>query len=148
MIPCYLFVLSLSLGLPWWLRRWSVCPQCRRPGFNPCVGKIPWRKWQPTPVFLPGKSHGLRNLVGYSPWGHKEWDRTERLHFHFLSLGGACPTHRPFCAPSGHRGPFPLLKILRHLPSQPRETGRPLQGLGCWRNRPASLSGFPLAISP
>ena len=41
------------------------------------------RKWQPTPVFLPGKSHGQRSLVGYSPWGHKESDTTERLHFHF-----------------------------------------------------------------
>ena len=43
---------------------------------------IPWRrKWQPTPVFLPGKFHGLRSLVGYSPWGHKELDMTEPLHF-------------------------------------------------------------------
>ena len=51
-------------------------------GFNPWVGKIPWRrKWRPTPVFLPGKSHGRRSLVGYSPWGHKESDTTERLHF-------------------------------------------------------------------
>ena len=42
------------------------------------------RKWQPTPVLLPGKSHGQRSLVGYNPWGHKEWDTTERLHFiHF-----------------------------------------------------------------
>ena len=57
-----------------------------RPGFDPWVGKIPWRrKQQPTPVFLPGESHGRRNLVGYSPWGHKELDTTERLHFHFLS---------------------------------------------------------------
>jgi len=44
------------------------------------VGKIPWsRKWQPTPVFLPGKSHGQRNLAGYSPWGSKELDTIERL---------------------------------------------------------------------
>ena len=56
----------------------SVCLQCGRPGFNPWVGKISWRrKWQPTPVFLPGKSHGWRSLVGYSPWGHKESDMTE-----------------------------------------------------------------------
>ena len=41
------------------------------------------RKWQPTPVPLPGKSDGRRSLVGYSPWGHKELDMTERLHFHF-----------------------------------------------------------------
>ena len=41
------------------------------------------RKWRPTPVFLPGKSHGQRSLVGYSPWGHKESDASEWLHFHF-----------------------------------------------------------------
>ena len=37
----------------------------------------------PTPVLLPGKSHGWRGLVGCSPWGREEWDTTERLHFHF-----------------------------------------------------------------
>ena len=41
------------------------------------------RQWQPTPVLLPGKSHGQRSLVGCSPWGHEESDMTERLHFHF-----------------------------------------------------------------
>ena len=51
---------------------------------NPWVGKIPWRrKWQPTPILLPGKNHGQRSLVGYSPWGHKESDATEQLLFHF-----------------------------------------------------------------
>ena len=46
------------------------------------VGKIPWRrKWQPTPVLLPEKSHGRKSLAGYSPWGRKELDTTERLHF-------------------------------------------------------------------
>ena len=46
------------------------------------MGKIPWRrKWQPTPVLLPGKFYGQRSLVGYSSWGHKESDTTERLHF-------------------------------------------------------------------
>ena len=54
------------------------------PGSIPGVGKIPWRrKWQPTPVFLPGESDGWRSLVGYNPWGHKESDRNEWLHFHF-----------------------------------------------------------------
>ena len=52
----------------------STC-QCRRRkrhGFHLYVGKIPWsRKWQPTPVFLLGKSHGQRSLVGYSPWGRE-----------------------------------------------------------------------------
>ena len=48
--------------------------------FNPWVRKIPWRrKRQPTPVFLPGKYHGQRSLVGYRPWGRKELDMTERL---------------------------------------------------------------------
>ena len=52
------------------------------PGFDTWVGKIPWRrKRQPTPVLLPGKFHGLRSLVDYSLWGHKESDMTEPLHF-------------------------------------------------------------------
>ena len=53
------------------------------------VGKISWRrKWQPTLVLLPGKSHGQRSLVGYSPWGHKESDTAEWLYFtkHCISL--------------------------------------------------------------
>ena len=41
------------------------------------------RRWHPTPVLLPGKSHGRRSLVGYRPWGHQESDTTERLPFHF-----------------------------------------------------------------
>ena len=62
------------------------CLQCGRPGFNPRFGKIPWRrKWQSTPVPLPGKSHGQRSLIGYSPWGHKELDMTKQLHFHLSS---------------------------------------------------------------
>ena len=78
-INCNLY----SSGLPWWLRGQSVCLQCGRPGFDPWVGKIPWRrKWQPTPIFLSGESHGRRSLVGYSPWGRKESDTTEQLHLH------------------------------------------------------------------
>ena len=41
------------------------------------------RQWYPTPVPLPGKSHGQRSLVGCSPWGHEKSDTTERLHFYF-----------------------------------------------------------------
>ena len=49
----------------------SAC-QCRRCGLDPWLGETPWRrKWQPTPVFFPGKFHGQRSLVGYSPWGDK-----------------------------------------------------------------------------
>ena len=51
-----------------------------RRGFDPWVGKIPWRRaWQPTPVCLSGESHGQRSLEGHSPWGHKKSDMTERL---------------------------------------------------------------------
>ena len=51
--------------------------------FNPWIGKIPWRrKGQLAPVFLPGKSHGQRSLVGYSPWGLRESDMTECTHTH------------------------------------------------------------------
>ena len=49
----------------------------KRPGFDPWVGKIAPRAWQPTPAFLPGESHGKKGLAGYSPWGHKESDTTE-----------------------------------------------------------------------
>ena len=65
------------------------CKRHRRHGFNPWVGKIPWRrgKWQATPVFLPGKSQGQRSLEGYSPWGCKELDTTEHpcTHTQFLT---------------------------------------------------------------
>ena len=57
----------------WKSRKWfnSLCPDTRR------------RQWHPTPVLLPGKFHGQRSLVGYSPWGREELDTTEQLHFHF-----------------------------------------------------------------
>ena len=69
------------MGLPRWLSgkepianaqgKEPSC-QCRRCGFNPWIRKNPWRrKWQPTPEFLLGKSHGQRSLAGYIPWGHK-----------------------------------------------------------------------------
>ena len=56
--------------------------QCMKPGFDPWVRKIPWRRvWQLTTIFLPGESHGQRSLAGYGPWGPKEWDMTERLNW-------------------------------------------------------------------
>ena len=58
------------------------CRRHKRRGFDPWIGKILWRKaWQPTPVFLFGKSHGQRSLVGYSPWGHKESDMISNFFF-------------------------------------------------------------------
>jgi len=69
--------------LPGWLCGKESACQCRkrkRHRFDPWVGQIPWRRaWQPSPVFLPGESHGQRSLVDYSPWGHKESNKTEQL---------------------------------------------------------------------
>ena len=56
------------------------CRNYKRHGFDPWVGKIPWKRaFQPTPVFLPGESHGQRNMTGYSPGGSKELDMTGLL---------------------------------------------------------------------
>ena len=88
-IACQLYIhprqVKQRLGLARCSGKKSAC-QCRRHRrhrFDPWVGKIPWRrKWQPTPVFLPGKSHGQRSLVGYSPQGHKESYVAERSRAH------------------------------------------------------------------
>ena len=54
-------------------------PEKEETGFNPWTKKIPWRReWLPTPVLLPRKFHGQRNLAGYSPWGGKELDTTTK----------------------------------------------------------------------
>ena len=92
----YTFILSMpnffylcrcngTSGLPWWLSgKESIC-HCRRCRFDSWVGKIPWRrKWQASPVFLPGESHG-EDLVIYSSWGHKRFGYdgvTEYAHTH------------------------------------------------------------------
>ena len=69
------------LPLPRWLSDKEPVCQCRKQGFNLWVWKIPQRrKQQLSTVFLPGKFHGQRSLVGYSPWGCKELDTTEHLH--------------------------------------------------------------------
>ena len=81
------------------------CRRCRRHRLNPWVGKMPGRRrWQPTPVFLPGESHGQRSLVGYSPWSRKEWDMTEPLITHTHSVvEGALQSHLPNLIQSSQR---------------------------------------------
>ena len=55
-------------------------PVMQETGLDPWVEKIPWKRaWQPTPILWPGEAHGQRSLAGYSPWGHKQSDATERL---------------------------------------------------------------------
>ena len=67
-----------SSDRPWWLSWQRIRLQCGRPGFDPWVGKIPWRRERlPTPAFWPGETHEQRSLAGYSPRGHKESDTTE-----------------------------------------------------------------------
>ena len=70
----YVFAIH-TYGLPWQISGKESTCQCRRCGFDPWVGKIPWRrKWEPTPVFSLGKSHEQTILAGYSPWGSQESD--------------------------------------------------------------------------
>ena len=66
------YCFSYRVRLPRWLNGKESTCRCRRLRFSLWVEKIPWRrKWQPTPVFLPGKSHGHGSLASYSLWGHK-----------------------------------------------------------------------------
>ena len=87
-LACALSTFNTYLALPLWLCFPGcsdckiVCLQSQRPGFSLWVGKIPRRrKWQPTPVFLPGKFHGRRNLMGYSPWVPKSWTQLSNFTF-------------------------------------------------------------------
>ena len=76
----YLSTYISYYGLSWWLSGKESACQCERHGFDPWVRRISQRrKWPPTPVFLPKKSHGQRSLVGCSSWGCKELDMTEQL---------------------------------------------------------------------
>ena len=116
-LSSFLFWNSLVSRPKHGLHRWcsvkkSAC-QCRwhrRCEFDPWARIIPWRwKWQPTPGFLPKKSHVQRSLAGYSPWGHKESDTTEHACMHetcwadlalpspehSLSLSWCCFCHLP-----------------------------------------------------
>ena len=76
-----------TLRMRWpnsWSFSFSIIPSKEGLVFFDCTYRGCWRRqWHLTPVLLPGKSHGQRSLVGYSPWGCKESNTTERLHFHF-----------------------------------------------------------------
>ena len=81
--------LGSTWGCPGGLDSKEIACNTGDPGLIPGGVKIPWRrKWQPTPVFLPGESHGQRSLVGYSPWGCKELDRTESLPLIYILTWG------------------------------------------------------------
>ena len=82
LLTCFL------LGFPGGARGKNLPANARDMGSMPWVENIPWRrKWPPTPVCLPGESHGQRSLAGYSPWGQRELDTTEHAHARFLFTG-------------------------------------------------------------
>ena len=103
-----------------------------RPGVDPWVRTIPWRRqWHPTPALLPGKSHVRRSLVGYSPWCRKESETTEQLHFRFSNSTTTVPKldKRALTAPSlsTWRGLTPASSfILEFL-----QLGKRLTKMGC-----------------
>ena len=102
-----------------------------------CTKGTFWRRqWHPTPVLLPGKSHGQRSLVGCSPWGHEESDMTERLHFHF-SLS---------CVGEGNSNPLQCSCL-----ENPRDWGAwwaGVYGVAESRTRPKQLSSSKRAPPP
>ena len=84
---CCRLIITEPAGFPRLLSGKEPACQFRRHRFDPWVGKNPWRrKWQPTPVFFLGKSHGQRNLPGYSLSGRKESDVTDHARTHTLSV--------------------------------------------------------------
>ena len=98
----YIFYINYfyKVGFPWWLNGKQSACQCRRHRFDPWVEEIPWRrKWQHTPVFLPGKYHGQRSLVGYSPWGCKRvgHDLASNQQQFTLDINNICLWAKPFC---------------------------------------------------
>ena len=84
-----------------------LCLQCTRPGFNPWVQKIPWRReGLPTPVFLPGEPHGQRSLGGYSTSGRKESDTTESLTLQLYNYTDCTPLRLTLGGTSFHTSAF------------------------------------------
>ena len=116
--------------------------QCRRHRFNPWVRKIPWRReWEPSPIFLPGKSHGEKRLVSYTPWGHKgvrhnfssvqfrlsvvsDSLRPHGLHHTWLpsplptpkAYSNSCPSSR-WCHPTISSSVVPFSSLLQSFPA-------------------------------
>ena len=82
-------------------------PSMQETGFDPWLGKIPWRReCLPTPVFLPGKSHGQRGLVGYSPWGPKESDMTKQRSTRAQPLSSGKSPWRSQLKPPRSQAPY------------------------------------------
>ena len=128
-----------QLGVTWGIPDHSTVKnlptrqETRSQGFDPWVGKIPWRgEWPPTPVFLPGKSHGQRSLAGHRPWSCKELDTTE----HGAQRSGtSAETRRHWVEPraGGRASPHPPPReepVPR--PAVPKELGASKGRKDCW----------------
>ena len=127
-------MLSTCLGLPGCCRdkeSTCQCRKCKSCRFCLSVGKIPWnRKWQPTPVFLLGKFHGQRSLVGYRPWGGKirhDWGCTPLMLSHLL--GSAKLQQGPRLRKTPRNGSEPRPRHTRWGISAPCSRGPPLARL-------------------
>ena len=133
----------------------------------PGSGRSPWRRqWHPTPVLLPGKFRGWRRLVGYSPWGRKESDMTERLPFHFPGEGNGTPLRYSCLENPMDRGVWRATvhefaksrRWLRHrslskpTSLSPGGVGAPPLSPRCLSLNvsvtPATLHGYPLLLTP
>ena len=114
------------LGLPWWLTGKEFACQCWRHGFDPWVGKIPWRrKWQPIPIFFPGKSHGQRSLMG------SHGIAKSRARF-----GEWAYTHTYYALDASHKADCGSIMILQEGNLQKIQQGRELG----WLVQPAARS--------
>ena len=102
--------------------------QCKRPGLDPWVGKIPWRRERlPTLVFLPGESSWKRSLAGYSLWGREESDTTERLSTALVQCSVSFPSAHP---PGSHTVLLPRRCPLQASSSTGLGGSEALEGLG------------------
>ena len=133
MFSFFSFLKNLSLVIFSGLSRWHSgeepvcqCRRCKRHGFDPWVRKISWnRKWQPTPVFLPGRFRGQRCLTGYSPWGGKESDMTEHVGTHVRAHTHTHTHTHTFYLPNPRLHPFfqvpafSSFNLWSHLPVWP-----------------------------
>ena len=141
---------KFMLGLPRWLNGKESTCQCRRHKrhrYDSWVRKISChRKWQPTPVFFPGKSHGQRSLVGYSPWICKELDLTERprthhththTHTHTVCIGQSQSSNlslSPGLSSSNHQFVSPSVTLFMFLSSYLNIFRQEMQ-YSCLKNR-------------
>ena len=136
-VRCFHVCIAFIQGFPIRARGKELACQCRRHKrcrFHLWFGKIPWRRaGQPTPVFLPGESHGQRSLAGYSPWGCKESARTEATEpklMHKCSHFTQVIWHKEACLRSSYMGLEPtqcnswlahlILPCHRHIQPHPR----------------------------